>query len=58
VMDIVQRKVSDRLWKDPGTMSWLEDQLPAVEKGRSTPFAVADQLLLQSGELLRGEPKA
>jgi LAO/AO transport system kinase len=58
VMDIVQRKVSDRLWKDPETISWLEDQLPSVEKGRSTPFAVADQLLLQSGELLRGEPKA
>src|SRR3954465_3551339 len=58
VMDIVQRKVSDRLWKDPGTISWLEDQLPSVGKGRVTPFAVAGQLLLESGELLRGEPKA
>jgi len=57
VMDAVQRKVSDRLWKDSRTMAWLEEQLPSVEKGQSSPFAVADQLLLRSGELVRGEPK-
>jgi LAO/AO transport system kinase len=55
VMDVVERKVSDRLWKDSGTMAWLEERLPSVEEGRATPFAVADQLLLRSGELLRGE---
>jgi LAO/AO transport system kinase len=58
VVDVVERKVRDRLWNDSGTMAWLEQQLPSVEEGRSTPFAVADQLLLQSGELVRGEPKA
>jgi LAO/AO transport system kinase len=58
VIDVVERKVRDRLWNDSGTMAWLEQQLPSVEEGRSTPFAVADQLLLQSGELVRGEPKA
>ena len=55
VMDVVEQKVSDRLWKDPGTRAWLEERLPAVEEGTSTPFAVADQLLRQSGELVRGE---
>jgi LAO/AO transport system kinase len=55
VMDVVERKVSDRLWKDSGTMAWLEERLPSVEEGRATPFAIADQLLLRSGELLRGE---
>ncbi len=58
VIDVVERKVRDRLWKDSGTMAWLEDQLPSVEEGRSTPFAVADQLLLRSAELVRGELKA
>jgi LAO/AO transport system kinase len=58
VIDVVERKVRDRLWKDSATMAWLEDQLPSVEQGRSTPFAVADQLLLRSGELVRGELKA
>jgi len=55
VMDVVEQKVRGRLWKDTGTMSWLEQQLSSVEEGRSTPFSVADQLLRQSGELVRGE---
>ncbi len=57
VMDVVERKVSDRLWKDSRTKAWLEEQLPSVEEGTATPFAVADQLLRQSGELVRGEQR-
>jgi len=57
VMDVVERKVSDRLWKDPRTRAWLEEQLPSVEEGTVTPFAVADQLLRQSAELVRGEQR-
>ena len=57
VMDVVERKVSDRLWKDPRTRTWLEEQLPSVEEGTATPFAVADQLLRQSAELVRGEKR-
>ena len=55
VMDVVEQKVRGRLWKDTGTMSWLEQQLPSVEEGSATPFSVADQLLRQSGELVSGE---
>ncbi|MFL5636526.1 MAG: methylmalonyl Co-A mutase-associated GTPase MeaB [Gemmatimonadaceae bacterium] len=55
VMDVVEQKIRGRLWKDTATMSWLEQQLSSVEDGRATPFAVADQLLLQSAELVRGE---
>ena len=55
VMDVVEHKIRGRLWKDTGTMSWLEQQLPSVEEGRATPFSVADQLLRQSGELVSGE---
>jgi LAO/AO transport system kinase len=57
VMDVVERKVSDRLWKDQRTVAWLEEQLPSVEEGKATPFAVADRLLRQSGELVRGDEK-
>ena len=57
VMDVVERKVSDRLWKDPRTRAWLEEQLPSVEEGTATPFAVADQLLRRSAELVRGEQR-
>jgi LAO/AO transport system kinase len=55
VMDIVEQKIRVRLWKDTATMSRLELQLPSVEEGRATPFAVADELLRQSGELVSGE---
>ena len=55
VMDVVEEKVRGRLWRDTGTMSWLEQQLPSVEEGTATPFGVADQLLRQSAELVRGE---
>jgi LAO/AO transport system kinase len=57
VMDVVEQKVSDRLWKDPHTRAWLEEQLPSVEEGKATPFAVADKLLRQSAELVRGEQR-
>ena len=57
VTDVVERKVRDRLWKDSHTIAWLDEQLPSLEEGRSTPFAVADQLLRQSGELVRGEER-
>ena len=56
-MDVVEQKVSERLWKDPHTKAWLEEQLPSVEDGTATPFAVADQLLRQSAELVRGEQR-
>lgn len=55
VMDVVEQKLKKRLWKDTRTMSWLEEQLPSLEEGRATPFAVADQLLRRSADLVRGE---
>jgi LAO/AO transport system ATPase len=55
VMDVVEQKLKKRLWKDTHIMSWLEEQLPSLEEGRATPFAVADQLLRQSADLVRGE---
>ena len=57
VMDVVERKVSDRLWKDSRTVAWLDEQLPSVEEGTATPFTVADKLLRQSAELVRGEQR-
>ena len=57
VMDVVERKVSDRLWKDSKTLAWLEEQLPSVEAGKATPFGVANALLGQSGDLVSGEHK-
>lgn len=55
VMDVVEQKVRDRLWKDTATRTWLDEKLPSVEEGSATPFAVADELLRRSAGLIRGD---
>ncbi len=57
VIDVVEQKVSNRLWKNQRTVAWLDEQLSSVEEGKATPFAVADRLLRQSGDLVRGDEK-
>ncbi len=52
VVEATERKVRERLWADEGTGRWLDEQLPALEAGTTTPFAVADALLSRSGEHL------
>lgn len=45
VVDVVERRVRQRLWSDAGTRDWLEAQLPRLESGESTPMAVAEALI-------------
>ncbi len=52
VMHVVASRVRERLWSDAATNAWLDEQLPALEAGRTNPFAVADALLARSGTLL------
>jgi LAO/AO transport system kinase len=54
VVDVVETKTRQRLWGDRATSAWLEAQLPELESGRATPFAVADALLARSADLLTG----
>ncbi len=48
VVDAVEQRVRRRLWRDASVQEWLEAQLPALERGESTPLAVADALLARS----------
>ena len=57
VMDVVEQKVRTRLWEDSKTMSWLEEQLPSVQRGETTPFSVANELLAMSAGVVRGGVK-
>jgi LAO/AO transport system kinase len=52
VVDVVGQRVQRRLWGNPATDAWLEQQLPALEAGATNPFDVADALLARSGDLL------
>ncbi|HET7456226.1 MAG TPA: methylmalonyl Co-A mutase-associated GTPase MeaB [Gemmatimonadaceae bacterium] len=52
VVEVVERKVRERLWRDAATAAWLDGRLDVIESGAATPFAVADELLSRSGALL------
>jgi len=52
VVDVVEERVRMRLWRDAATSQWLDEQLGALESGATNPFAVADELLARSGDLL------
>jgi LAO/AO transport system kinase len=54
VMEIVEQQVRERLWRDAGTMAWLDAQLDALEAGTLVPFAAADTLRQRSAALLTG----
>ncbi|HEX6534252.1 MAG TPA: methylmalonyl Co-A mutase-associated GTPase MeaB [Gemmatimonadaceae bacterium] len=52
VVEVVERRVRERLWGDVDTTAWLDAQLPALEAGTLTPFAAAADLLHRSAGLL------
>lgn len=52
VVEVVEAKARQRLWNDAATNGWLEDRLPELEAGTATPFAIADDLLARSADLL------
>ena len=54
VVEVAEDKARRRLWGDADTNVWIEERLPSLESGESTPFAIADALLARSGNLLTG----
>ena len=54
VTEVVSERVRVRLWGNPETVAWLDEQLDKLESGEVTPFRVADELLRRSGPLLTG----
>ena len=54
VREIVEQQISRELWNDPGSRSWVEDQIPAMEEGSVSPFEIARELRARSGRILTG----
>ncbi len=52
IVDIVEDKMRRRLWTDSETSVWIDERLPELESGQSTPFTIADALLARSADLL------
>ena len=55
VVEAVEHKARERLWRDAATNEWLDARIPSLETGEATPFLVADELLRRSTSLLAGE---
>ena len=56
IVEVAEGRLRRRLWSDPGTQSFIDAALPALERGESTPFAIADALLARSASLMAGLP--
>jgi LAO/AO transport system kinase len=52
VIEVVESYVRRRLWSDDATNRWLDARLADLESGKTNPFAVADELLERSANLL------
>ena len=52
VVEVVESQVRRRLWNDEATNRWLDDRLADLETGRTNPFAVANELLERSANIL------
>jgi LAO/AO transport system kinase len=54
VVEVAERRMRRRLWGDVTTMQWLDSRVDELETGVVTPYVVADQLLAEFGNLVKG----
>jgi LAO/AO transport system kinase len=54
VVDVVERLVRRRLWRDAQTEAWLAARMPELESGTLSPYGAATALLERSGALVSG----
>lgn len=56
IVEVAEERLRRRLWSDRNTQAFIDDALPALERGDTTPFAIADALLARSATLMAGHP--
>jgi LAO/AO transport system kinase len=56
VVEVTEERARRRLWSDRDTQLFIDAALPALERGETTPFAVADALLARSATLIARTP--
>jgi LAO/AO transport system kinase len=54
VVEVAERRMRRRLWGNAATMQWLDSRVDELESGVVTPYVVADQLLAEFGNLVKG----
>jgi LAO/AO transport system kinase len=56
IVEVAEDRLRRRLWSDPATQAFIDEALPGLERGETTPFAIADALLARSATLMAGHP--
>ena len=56
IVEVAEDRLRRRLWSDRETQAFIDAALPALERGATTPFAIADALLARSATLMAGQP--
>jgi len=54
VIEVAERRMRKRLWGDAAAMEWLNGRVDELEEGKVTPYTVADELLVEFGNLVKG----
>ena len=54
IVEVAEGRLRRRLWSDRETQAFIDSALPALERGDTTPFAIADALLARSANLIAG----
>jgi LAO/AO transport system kinase len=57
VIEVTERMLRGRLWGDQATRDALDAALPRLERGETTPFAVAQDLLASAAAVVAGPPR-
>lgn len=52
VIEVTEDRMRGRLWGDAETQARIDAALPALERGETTPFAIADDVLSHSATLI------
>ncbi|MCC6927490.1 MAG: methylmalonyl Co-A mutase-associated GTPase MeaB [Gemmatimonadaceae bacterium] len=57
IIEVAEQRLRRRVWDDAAIRAFIDDALPGVEAGTSTPFGIADELLRRgAGILTRTDP--
>ncbi|HEX4932018.1 MAG TPA: methylmalonyl Co-A mutase-associated GTPase MeaB [Gemmatimonadaceae bacterium] len=57
ILEVAEQRLRRRVWGDAGIRAFIDEALPGVEAGTSTPFGIADELLRRgAGILTRTDP--
>jgi len=56
IVEVAEDRLRRRLWSDRDTQAFIDAALPAMERGETTPFEIANALLARSATLMAGQP--